>query len=144
MLSSNINVFFLRYSRADVFRALYLISLFSAHASKIKSVVDQYMAANQQITEICKAMSNTTLVNIDTKRQYRNLEFHEAQREHRTAMEMRLTKLHNDIVSTMRKTFEVFRGDGPEVLQQWKKYTMNMDVMIEDALRLNVKKSLMV
>ena len=102
------------------------------------------MASNEKIADICKAMSNTTLVNIDSKRQYRNLEFHEMQRVHRSEMEMRLTKLHSEIAATMRKTFEVFRADGADVLQQWRKYTMNMDVMIEEALRLNVKKSLVV
>ena len=102
------------------------------------------MTSNVQISDICKALSNTTLISIDSKRQYRNLEFHEIQRQHRREMEGRLSKLHSEIASAMRKTFEVFRNDGAEVLQQWRKYTMNMDIMIEDALRMNVKKSLLV
>ena len=102
------------------------------------------MSANTQIAEVCKLMSNTTLVNIDPKRQFRNLEFHAAQKDHRTEMEKQLFKLHDNIVNTMRRTFDVFKTDGPEVLQQWRKYTLNMDALIEEALRLNVKRSLQV
>ena len=102
------------------------------------------MTSNEQISDICRAMSESILISIDAKRQYRNLEFHAEQKSHRQSTEQALIKSHQAIVSTMRKTFEVFKADGSEVLQQWRRYTMNMDAMIEEALRQNVKKSLLV
>ncbi|KAG5261303.1 hypothetical protein AALO_G00302390, partial [Alosa alosa] len=42
----------------------------------------------------------------------------------------------------MARVYETFRMDGPEVQQHWVTFTEHMDSMVEEALRLNIKRSL--
>ncbi|XP_077988088.1 dynein axonemal heavy chain 2-like [Glandiceps talaboti] len=112
------------------------------HASKVQAIVDDYKTANLTISRNCKRISEMLLIKIDGKRVYDNLEFEEEQQRHRNNVQKRLAMIHDEIVSTMRRTYEVFRTDGQEVQNHWYRYTEKMDRMVEEAFRLNVKWSL--
>ncbi|XP_064181287.1 dynein axonemal heavy chain 2 [Anguilla rostrata] len=112
-------------------------------ASKVQQLVDEYKAANLAIARICRHMSELLLVRIDGKTVYQDLEFQEDQQAHRQSQQLRLRSAHHDIVSVMTRIYETFRSDGPEVQEHWVSYTENMDVMVEEALRLNIKRSLL-
>ena len=94
------------------------------------------------ISFTCKSVSEMLLVRIDGKKVYENLEFDEDQDKHRGTVQRKLQQMHNDIVYTMKGTYDVFRTDGAEVQQHWHRYTEKMDRMVEEAFRLNVKWSL--
>ncbi|XP_072006034.1 dynein axonemal heavy chain 2 [Engystomops pustulosus] len=112
------------------------------HASKIQQIVDNYKASNLNISRCAQTISETLLLHVDGKQVFRDLEFQEVQEEHRRVIYGRLQSLHDDICSLMRATYEVFRSDGPEVQQHWVNYTEQIDRLIEEAFRLNIKWSL--
>ncbi|XP_040202767.1 dynein heavy chain 2, axonemal [Rana temporaria] len=112
------------------------------HASKIQQIVDNYKASNLNISRCAQTISESLLLHIDGNRVFRDMEFREAQVEHRRAVQSRLQKLHEEICSFMRTTYEVFKADGPEVQQHWILYTKKMDRLVEEAFRLNIKWSL--
>ncbi|XP_048373762.1 dynein axonemal heavy chain 2 [Sphaerodactylus townsendi] len=113
------------------------------HASKVQHIVNEYKAATLAIACRAQQMSETLLVRITGKKVYNNLEFEEDQKEHRASVQQKLVKIHEECITIMRQTYEVFKHDGPEVQQHWLNYTVKMDRMMEEALRLNVKWSLM-
>ncbi|KAL8177106.1 UNVERIFIED_CONTAM: hypothetical protein K2H54_042125 [Gekko kuhli] len=113
------------------------------HASKVQNIVNEYKAATLAIAQRAQQMSEALLVRITGKKVYNDLEFEEDQKEHRASAQQKLIGIHEECIAIMRQTYEVFKHDGPEVQQHWLNYTMRMDRMMEDALRLNVKWSLM-
>uniref|UniRef100_G1RF97 Dynein axonemal heavy chain 2 n=1 Tax=Nomascus leucogenys TaxID=61853 RepID=G1RF97_NOMLE len=113
------------------------------HASKVQMIVNEFKASTLTIGWRAQEMSETLLVRISGKRVYRDLEFEEDQREHRAAVQQKLMNLHQDVVTIMINSYEVFKNDGPEIQQQWMLYMIRLDRMVEDALRLNVKWSLL-
>ncbi|XP_040308873.1 dynein axonemal heavy chain 2 [Herpailurus yagouaroundi] len=113
------------------------------HASKVQTIVNDFKASTLTIGWRAQEISETLLVRISGKRVYRDLEFEEDQREHRVAVQQKLMGLYQDVVAIMTNSYEVFKNDGPEIQQQWILYTIRLDRMMEDALRLNVKWSLL-
>ncbi|XP_034845406.1 dynein heavy chain 2, axonemal [Mirounga leonina] len=113
------------------------------HASKVQTIVNEFKASTLTIGWRAQEISETLLVRISSKRVYRDLEFEEDQREHRAAVQQKLMSLHQDVVAIVTNSYEVFKNDGPEIQQQWMLYTIRLDRMMEDALRLNVKWSLL-
>ncbi|XP_049715237.1 dynein axonemal heavy chain 2 isoform X5 [Elephas maximus indicus] len=113
------------------------------HASKVQMIVNEFKASTLTIGWRAQEMSETLLVRISGKRVYRDLEFEEDQKEHRTAVQQKLMSLHQDVIDIMTNSYEVFKNDGSEIQQQWMLYTIRLDHMMEDALRLNVKWSLL-
>uniref|UniRef100_A0A8C6W7X2 Dynein axonemal heavy chain 2 n=1 Tax=Nannospalax galili TaxID=1026970 RepID=A0A8C6W7X2_NANGA len=113
------------------------------HASKVQMIVNDFKASTLTIGWRAQEISEMLLVRVSGKRVYRGLEFEETQREHRMAVQQKLMSLHQDVVNIMTNSYEVFKNDGPEIQQQWLLYTIRLDHMMEDALRLNVKWSLL-
>ncbi|KAL2765787.1 dynein axonemal heavy chain 2 isoform 1 [Daubentonia madagascariensis] len=113
------------------------------HASKVQMIVNEFKASTLTIGWRAQEMSEMLLVCISGKRVYRDLEFEEDQKEHRAAVQQKLMSLHQDVVTIMTNSYEVFKNDGPEIQQQWMLYMIRLDHMMEDALRLNVKWSLL-
>ena len=54
-----------------------------------------------------------------------------------------VTFMFQDFVTLPFPCVQVFRGDGGDVHTHWSVYTERMDLMVQEALRLNVKWSLM-
>ncbi|XP_026578292.1 dynein heavy chain 2, axonemal [Pseudonaja textilis] len=113
------------------------------HASKVQNIVNEYKAATLAIARHAQQMSEALLVRITGKRIYNDLEFEEDQKDHRDLVQKKLVTFHEGSIAIMRQTYEVFKNDGSEVQQHWFNYTVRMNRMMEDALRLNVKWSLM-
>ncbi|XP_006863561.1 PREDICTED: dynein heavy chain 2, axonemal [Chrysochloris asiatica] len=113
------------------------------HASKVQMIVNEFKASTLTIGWRAQEMSETLLVRITGKRIYQDLEFEEDQKGHREAVQQKLMSLYQDVVGIMTNSYEVFKNDGPEIQQQWMLYTIKLDRMMEDALRLNVKWSLL-
>ncbi|XP_058531818.1 dynein axonemal heavy chain 2 isoform X3 [Ochotona princeps] len=113
------------------------------HASKVQMIVNEFKASTLTIGWRAQEISETLLVRITGKRVYRDLEFEEDQRDHRAAVQQKLMSLHQDVVDILTNSYEVFKNDGPEIQHQWMLYTVRLNHMMEDALRLNVKWSLL-
>eukprot|EP00795_Rhopilema_esculentum_P016694 gene16694-8141_t len=120
----------------------YFINDCRVNCGKVQNIVDEYKSANLMVANDCKTITEMLLVNIDGKRVYDNLEFEEEQKKHRELVQTRLHLVFSEIISTMRKMYDVFKLDGPEVQNHWLRYTKKMDEMLEEAFRLNVKWSL--
>lgn len=78
-------------------------------------IVNEFKASTLTIGWRAQEMSETLLVRISGKRVYRDLEFEEDQREHRAAVQQKLMSLHQNVVTIMANSYEVFKNDGPEV-----------------------------
>lgn len=78
-------------------------------------IVNDFKASTLTIGWKAQEMSEMLLVRITGKRVYRDLEFEEAQREHRMTVQQKLVNLHQDVVNIMTNSYEVFKNDGPEV-----------------------------
>lgn len=78
-------------------------------------IVNDFKASTLTIGWKAQEMSELLLVHITGKQVYRDLEFEEAQREHRMMVQQKLVSLHQDVVNIMTNSFEVFKNDGPEV-----------------------------
>ncbi|KAL3846382.1 hypothetical protein ACJMK2_017380 [Sinanodonta woodiana] len=120
----------------------YFVTDCRMHASKVQAIVDNYKGANMEISSKCVDISEMLLVKIDSRKVYENMEFDEEQARHRNSLQRRLKQIHDEIITTMHKTYDVFKSDGAEVQQHWHRYTEKMDRMVEEAFRLNVKASL--
>lgn len=68
-----------------------------------------------EISQKCVNVSEMLLVKIDSRKVYENMEFDEAQASHRGIVQKRLKQYHDEIIATMRRTYEVFKSDGAEV-----------------------------
>lgn len=77
--------------------------------------MNDFKASTLTIGWKAQEMSEMLLVRITGKRVYRDLEFEEAQREHRMTVQQKLVNLHQDVVNIMTNSYEVFKNDGPDV-----------------------------
>ena len=57
----------------------YFVSDCRINAAKIQSMVDDYKGANQEISTMCVKISELSLIKIDNRKVYENLEFDEEQ-----------------------------------------------------------------
>ncbi|XP_014680873.1 PREDICTED: dynein heavy chain 2, axonemal-like [Priapulus caudatus] len=112
------------------------------HALRVQAMVDDYKNTNIAIFQNCKKISEVLLFNIDNKKVYENNEFEDEQTAHRKTVQRQLKQTHDDIVATLKNTYDIFRNDGPEVQTYWLRYLDKVDCMVEEAFRLNIKWSL--
>ncbi|XP_043099095.1 dynein axonemal heavy chain 2-like [Puntigrus tetrazona] len=112
------------------------------HANKVQLMVDEYKAANLAASKLCEQISELLLVHVDGKMVYGDLDFQEDQQSHQHSQLLRLQNAHQDIVKIMARVYGTFHLDGPEVQQHWVSYMEKMDRMVEEAFRLNIKRSL--
>ena len=127
-------------------------------AMKLQALINSYKSANRRIGASCRTISEMLFIRLDGKRVYKENEFSEEQYRNCMTVQRRVQEIHDEIASIMKETFQVrltkmhqvsiwffyqvFRGDGGEVHSHWLQYTDNMDRMVEEAFRLNVKWSL--
>ncbi|XP_068785621.1 dynein axonemal heavy chain 2, partial [Struthio camelus] len=112
------------------------------HAGKVQALVTEFKAATVAIARHAQRMSEVLLVRLPGQRLYADLDFAEDQQRHRARAQEALAALHAEAGRILRRAYDVFSRDGPEVQQHWFNYTVKMDKMVEEALRLNVKRSL--
>ncbi|XP_061138372.1 dynein axonemal heavy chain 2 [Syngnathus typhle] len=112
------------------------------HISKLQVIVDGFKASNLTIRNLCRQISETLLVRLDGKSLYRNWEFENDQRTHRLRQQDQMRGALQRIVDIMVDLHNTFAKDGPEVQVHWVTHTGNVDHMLEQALRTNVKRSM--
>ena len=79
----------------------------------------------------------------EEKRLYEGNEYELEQRQYREGTQQKIKAIHQDIVATMRKTFEMFQGDtGGDIQGHWTGYMDKIDWMVEEALKMNIRASL--
>ncbi|KAJ3396878.1 hypothetical protein HDV05_003046, partial [Chytridiales sp. JEL 0842] len=101
-----------------------------------------FIASNQRIKQCCKTIADTLLWNIENKKIYELDEFVSAQDAYRVSVREKLNSEHVIICQTLKSLFDIFRNDGKEVYHQWVLFVQKIDNMVEDSLRIAVKKSL--
>lgn len=112
------------------------------HSFSLRETVDSYLGVNRQIARSCHRISNAQLLNIDGRRTYRNAEFSESQDVAQKEGKNQLQGMHSRIVKLMKESYRVFRNDGPDVQHHWARYTVKTDTMIEESIKVCVKKAL--
>jgi dynein heavy chain len=112
------------------------------HAQRVRVLIDSYKASNRYIAQKCREISTLLMVRVTGKKVYEEDGFRVEQEQHCASVRKKLHKLHDDIYEVLFKTAGVFTGDGGDVMKQVEKYAQRMDMMVEEALRLNVKWSL--
>ena len=94
----------------------YFINDCRVNSNKVQLIVDNYKSSNVLIQNKCRSISETLLIKIDGKRVYDDLDFDEEQREYRKHTQQRLLGIHEHIIETMKKIYEVFKNDNMEVI----------------------------
>ena len=112
------------------------------HSFALAETVTKYLHTNRQIARACHRLSTTQLVDIDSRRTYRNDEFGSTQEEAQDYAKEELRQMHRRIINHLKASYQVFRNDGPEVQSHWARYTVKIDQMVEDSLKVCVKKAL--
>jgi len=112
------------------------------HSFALAETVTKYLATNRQIARGCHRLSMTQLVKIDPRRTYRGSEFSAAQEGAQDYAKEELRQMHRRIINFLKTSYQVFRNDGPEVQTHWARYTVKIDQMVEDSLKVCVKKAL--
>lgn len=112
------------------------------HAKQLREHVDKYMQTNQRIARLCAFAEKECMININGKRTYTVTEFYEAQQAQISVIRMRYFDAHREIIRNLQKTYEVFKGDGPDVQQYWRRFVQKIEHKFEEALRANLKRSL--
>ena len=64
------------------------------------------------------------------------------QERYREVARAKLLSYHKTILETLENMYEVFRNDGRDVQIQWARFVDKIDLLVEDALRASVKRSL--
>ncbi|XP_075910842.1 dynein axonemal heavy chain 2-like [Petromyzon marinus] len=139
-----------------------------AHSSKVQMLVDSFKAASSEIARGCRRMSETLLLRIDdhdeeeveeeveeveevveveghgrrNRRVFSAGEFVPEQRRRRDAALGRLLREHEGLLALLRRTHEAFRSDGAEVQQCWAQHMERVERRVQEALRVNVRRSL--
>ncbi|XP_078389870.1 dynein axonemal heavy chain 2 [Cetorhinus maximus] len=121
----------------------YFIDDCRMQARLLQLTIDEYKASSLAIKQYACQMSEMLLVHIDSKRTYSDKEFRDAQQAHQEKVQSKLSKIHKEIVTTMRVTYIVFKNDGSEVQHYWLSYAKKVDRMVEEAFRQNIKRSLL-
>lgn len=111
-------------------------------AKKLRDIVDRYIESNERIDQLCTAVSSRTMIVVDPKRLYALVDFQQQQEEQIRNVRARFARIHSEIIRIMSATHEVFKRDGTDVESYWVRYCRQVDAKLEDALRLNVKRSL--
>jgi dynein heavy chain len=106
-------------------------------------MVSDFLLDESSIVTFCKQIASTSLWRIEPKRIYELDTFEASQKRHQTQARAELTRLFDQIKTTLQQMFEIFKGDGKEVYSYWLKYIQKIDNMIEDAARSTLKKSLL-
>ncbi|KAL8578358.1 hypothetical protein ACOMHN_031732 [Nucella lapillus] len=113
-------------------------------ASKVQRMVDEYKESNCHIMSQCVRLSEMFLISIPDGKLFEELSFADEQQRHRINTLNRMKSIYSDIVGSMRKTYAVFSRDSSEVQSHWYQYTDKTNAILQEAFRLNVKRSLMV
>ena len=77
------------------------------HLLQVRVIIDNYKSTNRAIGMSCRNISEMLLVKMDTKRVYDGNEFEVEQYKHRKTVQKKILEIHTDIVTTMRKIFQV-------------------------------------
>ncbi|XP_076454460.1 dynein axonemal heavy chain 2-like [Babylonia areolata] len=112
-------------------------------ASKVQRMVDEYKDANSHIMEQCVRLSEMLLISIPDGKLFEDLSFAVEQKRHRANTQNHMKNIYTDIVQCMRKTYSVFSRDSSEVQAHWYQYTEKTNAILQEAFRLNIKRSLM-
>lgn len=77
--------------------------------------MDEYKTADLTISKLCVDMSDMRLVCLDGKTLYKDLEFQQDQQMHQHNQLIRIKAAHQEVIDIMRRVYQTFCKDGPEV-----------------------------
>ncbi|RKO93650.1 dynein heavy chain and region D6 of dynein motor-domain-containing protein [Blyttiomyces helicus] len=121
----------------------YFVKECRRHSHEVQKTVTDFIDSNMRIQRSCKVIADTMLWSVESKKIYEVADFETVQERHRSHIREKLSAIHESIKLTLQQTHEVFRNDGKDVYNHWIRYIEKIDSMVEDALRLTVKRSLL-
>ncbi|CAF0814718.1 unnamed protein product [Didymodactylos carnosus] len=111
-------------------------------ASELQRQVDNFKESYTNCIKLCKKISETLLVKIDTRRIFEILEFEEYERQYRKAAGEKILEYFNEILSTIDRTYQLFTKDPQDVQHEWHRVIDELDKWLDRAIRYNFKASL--
>ena len=112
------------------------------HSHDVQNIVTDFMDSSAKIQKCCDVMASQSLWLVENKKVYAIEELESFEDSHRKFIQDKLMREFETIKQTMQSNYEIFKGDGKEVYEQWVKYVVKVDEWIETALRNMIKKSL--
>jgi dynein heavy chain len=110
--------------------------------TEVSRVIANFADSSATILKDCVEIAQITLCHVEHKRIYQLEEFETYQQGYRQMMRTKLQIIHDRIKKEMKTIYATFETDGPDVLMFWLKIVEKVDQLVQEALRLSVKKSL--
>lgn len=123
----------------------YFVKECRLQAAKVQQVVDDYKYSTVYIDHHCRVLQETLVIVFEKKRIYTVEGFLERQTVHREAIIAKLTKVHSQIVRKMFELWTHFRedyGSDEQVRRDWHNFVERIELKVEEALKIMVKRSL--
>jgi dynein heavy chain len=108
---------------------------------EVMTVLKSFKAQREELGNIIEDMQYAVLVDIEKNYVHDEGVFEEKQKKHGVASRVQLKGLHDNMVTTLGKMYDLFRTDSVMVQKAWHRFIKSLDVRVETALRLNLRRS---
>lgn len=109
---------------------------------EVYALVLKFKENNNRITENCNKIANCLLVDIEKNVVYDDHIFEKGQIEHQEKVKNQLKACHDDIVDTIRSSYQFFLEHPRDIQKAWIQYIKKVDAQVEVSLQKTVKRSL--
>lgn len=115
-----------------------------AKCQEVYDIVLLFKANNERINLNCARIADCLLVDVEKNVVYEDAAFEQRQVQHQARVKAALEAAHDDIIETMKTSYEFFadQANMPDIQREWTRYVKKIDQKVEDALRTTVKRSL--
>ncbi|TPP50205.1 Dynein heavy chain and region D6 of dynein motor family protein [Leishmania donovani] len=124
----------------------YFVRECRVQADRVQAIVDDFKFCGTFIDYHCGLIADTLSVLVEKKVIYTPDAFVEKQNAYRAAVVQKVRKIHELMVQKLYTVFQYFREDymvSETVRAEWHDYMERVDVKVEEALRMMVKRSLL-
>ncbi|GET88803.1 dynein heavy chain, putative [Leishmania tarentolae] len=124
----------------------YFVRECRVQADRVQSIVDDFKFCGTFIDYHCGLIADTLSVLVEKKVIYTPDAFVDKQKAYRDAVVHKIQRIHELMVQKLYTVFQYFRDDymaNETVRVEWHEYMERVDVKVEEALRMMVKRSLL-
>ncbi|XQJ27193.1 dynein heavy chain, putative [Leishmania guyanensis] len=124
----------------------YFVRECRVQAERVQSIVDDFKFCSAFIDYHCGLIADTLSVLVEKKVIYTPDAFVAKQNSYRAAVMQKVAKIHELVVQKLYSVFQYFRDDymaSETVRVEWHEYMERIDIKVEEALWMMVKRSLL-
>ncbi|XP_031338901.1 dynein heavy chain 2, axonemal-like isoform X2 [Photinus pyralis] len=112
--------------------------------AELQDFLDDYKTCNLQIVQVCERICGTSLIQLEENHAYDLIELIHYLGKYRNDIIDKLIEDYREIIQYLIVVYEGFESRIQLMGEEWIKYVLNFDRLIEEALTVCVKNSLLV